>query len=388
MQRAVLGSLVGAAILWLITLGQATTLYAQGEWEMTPQSQQALARGLAWLARAQGPEGNWNSNDLGLVSTGVLAFLADGHLPGRGRYGETVQRGLEYVLRNAKPSGLLNIAEGQRGMYNHGLSTFMLGQVYGMTGDSRVGAVLDRALKMTMQTQCDDGGWDYQARRQERGHDLSLAVMQALALRSAVDSGLEVAPEAVELAIKSVRAHYTARGCPREASEEEQQKHPGQFTYTPGQGEGTAAMAAAGIVCLQEFGQYDDWRIAKNIERIALEMNNHVTPQDQGQNHRICFNDAYTLYYVAQAIYQVGGDPWRQFYPRLRDNLVVNQHREPNRPDEGSWNEGERVSGMPGKLYTTAVGCFVLAIPNRYLPILQEGKIESLQKQFGVKKDK
>jgi len=28
------------------------------------------------------------------------------------------------------------------------------------------------------------------------------------------------------------------------------------------------------------------------------------------------------------------------------------------------------------------VACFILAIPNRYLPILQEGKIESLKKSF------
>lgn len=359
---------------------------AEGDWEITPQSQQALARGLAWLARNQGPEGNWNSDDLGLVSTGVLAFLADGHLPGRGRYGETVQRALEYVIRKAKPSGLLNIAHPQHEMYNHGLSTFMLGQVYGMTGDGRVGAVLDRALKFIVQVQCADGGWDYQARRQERGHDLSLAVMQALALRSAVDSGLEVPPEAVELAIKSVREHYSPIGCSREASEEEQKKHPGQFTYTPGQGRGTCAMAAAGIVCMQEFGQYDDWRIPKNVDRIIEEINHHIHAGDNGQGHRIPFNDAYTLYYVAQALYQVGGQPWRDQYPRLRDNLVINQIRDPNRPDlDGSWNEGERVGGKPGRLYTTAVGCFTLAIPNRYLPILQEGRIESLQQQFGKK---
>ena len=32
--------------------------------------------------------------------------------------------------------------------------------------------------------------------------------MQAKALRSAVDSGLEVSPEVIELALKSVREHY------------------------------------------------------------------------------------------------------------------------------------------------------------------------------------
>ncbi len=234
--------------------------------EITRESEEAMARGLAWLARNQGPEGNWTSNDLGLVSTAMLAFLADGQLPGRGRYGENVQRAMDYVLRHAKPSGLLNISDPGRAMYNHGLSTFVLGQAYGMTGDPRLGPSLDRALKLIAQTQCGDGGWDYAAARQDHGHDLSLAVMQAKALRSAVDSGLEVPPEVVDLAIKSVREHFTPEGCPSNADEAEQKKHPGQFTYTPYQA-GTPAMAAAGIVCMQEFGQYDDWRIGKSMEK-------------------------------------------------------------------------------------------------------------------------
>jgi hypothetical protein len=40
------------------------------------------------------------------------------------------------------------------------------------------------------------------------------------------------------------------------------------------------------------------------------------------------------------------------------------------------------VGGKPGELYGTSVACFILAIPNRFLPILQEGKIESLRQQF------
>ena len=95
---------------------------------------------------------------------GLLAFLADGHAPGRGRYGVAGKKALDYVLRNARPSGLLNIAGEHNDMYNHGLSTFVLGQAYGMTGDPRVGPALDRALKVIDQCQCQDGGWDYEAR--------------------------------------------------------------------------------------------------------------------------------------------------------------------------------------------------------------------------------
>ena len=372
---------IGSVVLILIP---STAALAEGEWEMTPQSQQALQRGLEWLDKNQGSEGNWSCNELGVVGLGALAFLANGHAPGRGRYGQTVQRALDYVMRNAKPSGLLNVATGQHDMYNHGLATFVLGQAHGMTSgqDRRLNKVLDRSLKLIAQVQAEDGGWDYHARRQARGHDLSLAVMQAKALRSAMDSGLEVPPEVIDLAIRSVRQHY----CPKQggygAPESEQKKGPGQFTYSKGGGGATTAMAAAGVVCLQEFGQYDDWRIPKNMDIIVEQIKQLGR---QPRRDRVMPFDAYTLYYVGQSLYQVGGDYWKEGYPRLRDFLVDSQIVNPNQPAQhGCWHDrgvkgGSRVSGKPGEMFGTAVACFILAIPNRYLPILQEGKIESLR---------
>lgn len=354
---------------------------AEGEWEVTPESELALRRGLQWLAANQREEGNWGSNDLGLVGMGVLAFLSDGHFPGRGRYGDEVEKSLDYLLRSAKPSGLLNIASDRRDMYNHGLATFVLGQAHGMTSDTRINNVLDRALKLIAHAQCEDGGWDYVAHRQARGHDLSLAVMQAKALRSAVDSGLEVPPEVVDLAIKSVREHYCPKNGRRSLPESEQRKMPGQFTYAKGGGGGTIAMAAAGVVCLQEYGQYDDWRIPKNMD-IIIEAIRQKTRRAGKNNGQMPF-DAYTLYYVGQALYQVGDPYWREAYPLLRDYLVKSQRVNQDQPSEhGKWQAGGHVSGKPGDLYGTSVACFILAMPNRYLPILQEGKIESLRTRF------
>lgn len=351
----------------------ALPVFAQGDWEVNPDSELALERGLAWLARNQGPQGNWESNDVGLVGLGALAFLSAGHLPGRGKYGEQVDRALDFVIKSAKPSGLLNIADAQRDMYNHGLAAFVLGQAYGMTDDPQLGRVLDRSLKLIVQTQCDDGGWDYRAKRQERGHDLSLVVMQAKALRSAVDSGFEVRQDVIRLAIKSVREHYKAENNAK-GFEELAQQGPGQFTYDGSRP--TLAMAACGVVCLQEFGQYDDWRIAKNVEVIGREISRLKSPRGNGE---VPF-DAYTLYYVGQALYQVGGPAWREHYPSLRDQIVHTQTRRPENPGEdGAWRDTRWVHGKPGMLYGTAVACFVLAMPNRYLPILQEGKIEAFR---------
>lgn len=374
-------------MLWVLAVG--SPVRAEGDWEITPQSEEALRRGLDWLARNQGPDGNWGSNDLGLVGMGALAFMSAGHAPGRGKYGQPLKKALDYVTNNAKPSGLLNISDAQRDMYNHGLATFVLGQAHGMTTtqDRRMNTVLDRALKLISNTQCEDGGWDYRAHRQQNGHDLSLAVMQAKALRSAVDSGLEVPPEVIDLAIKSVREHYCPQDGRRDLPEAEQQKKPGQFTYGKGGGGGTIAMAACGVVCLQEFGQYDDWRIQKNMEVIGASISQ--LPKVKSGDGNMPY-DAYTLYYVGQALYQVGGDHWQDNYPKLRDHLVASQAQKPNDPGaHGAWRDqgvqgGGRVGGKEGHLYATSVACFVLAMPNRYLPILQEGKIESLKQKFGA----
>lgn len=370
----------------LLTLLVARPVAAVGPWETTPEAEAALDRGLEWLARNQGPKGNWGSNDLGLVGMGTLAFLAAGHMPGHGPYGEHVDRSINYILDNAKPSGLLNIADPHRDMYNHGLTTFVLGQAYGMTDDARIGRTLDAALKLIYNTQCRDGGWDYQARRQERGHDLSLAVMQAKAIRSAADSGLAVPPGIVPLAIQSVREHYKAENGTRGLDNPKVKDGPGQFTYDGNRG--TTAMAAAGVVCLQEYGQYDDWRIPKNMTLISREID-RLKPNNS-HNGRLPF-DAYTLYYVGQALYQVGdrediNEPyWRRSYPKLRDHLVGCQRLKPGDVNEhGSWDATGHVSGQPGRLYGTAVACFILAIPNRYLPILQEGKIEGLTQKLGL----
>jgi len=385
--------------LSLVPIFSATVAQAEGDWETTPESEAALQRGLEWLAANQGPEGNWGSKHLGLVSMGVLAFLADGHLPGRGKYGDVVERGLDYIIRNAKTSGLLNIQDPRRDMYNHGLATFVLGQAYGMAPDERLSKTLDLALKLIYEKQCLDGGWRYEAQSGRNGNDLSLAVMQAKAIRSAVDSGLEVPDSVLQIAVDFVRDHYRrlnekdlSKGkreawndgkAPTSQDDPRIRIGPGQFTYNGSKA--TTAMAAAGVVCLQEFGQYDDWRIPKNIEVIRKEILRHEQDAKRefskgGHGGKMPF-DAYTLYYVGQSMYQVGGEDWQRCYPILRDALVNSQRLSGELG--GSWDAGAHVSGEDGRLYGTSVAVFILAMPNRYLPILQEGRIESVREKVG-----
>ena len=54
----------------------------------------AVDKALAWLASKQEPDGSWSDaehvHNTAITSFAVLAFLSDGHMPGRGRHGETV----------------------------------------------------------------------------------------------------------------------------------------------------------------------------------------------------------------------------------------------------------------------------------------------------------
>ena len=64
------------------------------------------------------------------------------------------------------------------------------------------------------------------------------------------------------------------------------------------------------------------------------------------------------------------------------DTLSSQMKKPESAAEDGLWRDTRWVHGKPGQLYGTSVGCFLLAIPNRYLPILQEGRIQSLREQL------
>src|SRR4051794_7823177 len=74
--------------------------------EITPRQQEAVEKGLRWLAAHQqndgafGGEGGANKH-AGVTAMAALAFMQGGNLPGRGKYGDNVQKCLDFVLASA-----------------------------------------------------------------------------------------------------------------------------------------------------------------------------------------------------------------------------------------------------------------------------------------------
>ena len=136
---------------------------------VTPEHARAVERGLAWLAAnpdTTGPErGAWiakigyklNTNyqhtaadkgHVGVTAAAGMAFLAGGHLPGRGEYGKNVEAALEFVLSCVQGDGY--ITHGGSRMYSHAFASRCLAEVFGQTHRQDIKAKLQLTIDMSL----------------------------------------------------------------------------------------------------------------------------------------------------------------------------------------------------------------------------------------------
>lgn len=304
----------------------------------------SVDRALEYLAAQQRPDGGWHNNHA-VNGLALLAFLGRGHTPGRGTYRDVLERGKGYLLATARTDGFLsNSGNGQHGMYEHGLATLALAELYGMDADPKLEEVLRKAVDLIVKCQSPSGGWRYSPSPGDQ--DLSVTVMQIVALRAANNAEVPVPAATIEKAIAYVRS------C----------AHPsGGFAYQAGGGPGPQT-TAAGILSLQLLGKYDDPALPKALESMAK-----VPVQWSGSSLQYFY---YFHYYAMQASYQAGGAHWNDWHPRVRELLLEHQNA------DGSWDvppgtqETEGTVG-PHKVYWTAMSCLVLDIYMHFLPAYQ-----------------
>jgi hypothetical protein len=304
----------------------------------------ATTRALEYLRTKQRPNGSWHDNQA-MNALALLAFLGRGHVPGRGPYRDVLEKGKQYLLTNARADGLIASPTSQP-MYQHGLCTLALAEMYGMDPDLDLEKVLRKAVDLIVRCQAPSGGWRYQPSPTDQ--DLSVSVMQIVALRAANNAEIPVPAKTIENAIKYVK--YC--GAPT-----------GGFGYAgPGAGPQTTA---AGILSLQLLGKYDDASIPKSLDYLATIP---ITWDNAGGGPPYFY---YFHYYAVQATYQAGGKHWDGWHPRIRELLLKHQNK------DGSWDvppSGGSEAGLvtaDSKIYSTAMSCLVLDIYMHFLPAYQ-----------------
>ncbi len=316
--------------------------------ELNPELDAATRKALVWLAQQQSPDGSFGGGRYGknvaVTAVAGLALMADGHLPGRGEYGDNVRKALEFVLASATETGLIASDATNGPMYGHGFAALFLGEVYGMTqggGDTklaaRVHSALVKACRLIERTQNEEGGWRYNPVPYDA--DVSVTICQIMALRSARNAGIEVPKQVIDKAVEYVRR------C---------QNRDGGFKYQADQGMSAWPRSAAGVASLYYAGIYEDNALERGVEYL-LQNAMPDSPQ-RAETHYF-----YGIYYTVQSMYLAGGKPWAQFWPAIREELLKRQTA------NGSWNDPS-----VGPVYGTSMALIVLQMPKRYLPIFQK----------------
>jgi hypothetical protein len=348
----------------------ATTV---NEMEVVRRVNAATARSLDYLEKKQikeGPSaGAWRADNNAMNALAILAFLSGGHVPGRGKYGDTVEGNVvkpgvltlakKFILSTSSKTrgreGYLAIGGGR--MYEHGLTTLALAEMYGMDPDPELEAALRAAVNLILRSQGNQpiavkpgekprslGGWNYEPNAVNG--DLSVSVMQIVALRAASNAEIPVPEEAIQKAIEYVR----------------QKANPGGPGYGyAGPGAGTVQTSAAGVLSLQLLGAYNDPQIPRTLDWLLA----GVKPTWKGSGAGYFY---YFHYYAMQAFYQHGGKQWNEWHPGVREMLLKNQNK------DGSWDapDGAELTIDPTtKTYTTALATLVLNVYQHFLPAYQ-----------------
>lgn len=336
------GIAIGGAAARRGLYGQTSSARTAGEPTQEQQRTETAVRGgLDYLVAHQNEEGCFGSSgyrrNVAVVSLAGMAFMASGSTPGRGRFGASVNQCVRYLLAHCQDSGFVFAADAtSRGpMYGHGFATLFLAEVYGMWPDSDVHARLQKAVKLIVDTQNDEGGWRYQPERQDA--DISVTICQVMALRAARNAGLFVPNKTVDRCIDYVKQCQNADG---------------GFSYMLPGGASQFPRSAAGVVALYSAGIYKGDELDRGIEYLM-----QFVPRPNAISLESHF--FYGHYYAVQAMWQTGGTRWEQWYPAIRATLLSMQKK------DGSWFDQICPE------YGTAMACLILQMPNSYLPIFQ-----------------
>ena len=350
----------------------------------TNESEQAVELSLRWLAAQQEPEGHWSARkygsgqidvvridgnnvdrrnagkqaDTGITALAILSFLGAGYTREEGRYADSVDRALDWLVRQQAVDG--NFA-GQSvhhaRMYCHALATFAIAEAYALQSDqsvdTRLRAPLLQAVQFIISRQNPyDGGWRY---RKGQDGDMSMFGWQLMALKSAELAGMRIPPHVrtgmARFLRKSALGQDGGLAAYRVAADRKHSRV-------------TATMTAEALFCRQMLGYPPGSRANREAVSYMLE---HL-PAHSSLN-------LYYWYYGTLAMYQYGGEAWDVWNNNLRDLLVFEQRK--TGEFAGSWDPRGPWGPYGGRLYSTTLSTLTLEVYYRFLPLYRMDEFNS-----------
>lgn len=323
-------------------------------------SELAVARGLAYLARQQKANGSWafdGASKDSVAATGLctMAFLAAGQSHKTSpRYAKTVESALKYLIANQKADGSFVGAGGT--MYTHGIASIAVCEAYALSQDRNYLRPAQAAINFIVAKQAADGSWGYSP---GSSGDTSILGWQLQALRAARSSKDIVIPQrCIENAMRFLTRVSSGR-------------NQAAFGYTAANGAPGTALTAIGLIGRNVFGKWgeDHPGIVEGAEGML-----RVDPPQPNRMPNV-----YRAFYATQLVRTAGGESWLKWNEGperdgkreggMRDCLVGLQEKREG-ANAGSWaSDNGIVGGSCGRIGTTALALLTLEVYYRYMPV-------------------
>ena len=327
----------------------------------TQGTEDAVEAGLKWLARNQRSDGSWSLvgpyNDGGVTENkpaatamALLAFMGAGNTHKSGAYQDNVLKGIGVIKRFQDKNGFFaDQSAGNQRTYAQAQCTIAICELYGMTGDSDLRDIAQKAVRYAEKSQGRNGGWRYQPRE---GGDTSVTGWYVMALISARMAGLDVDSEVLERVNAFLDTVQRYGRATQPNPDGERYAYQAYSTSTP-------SMTAEGMLCRLYLGwNTKDPRIESGSEFLCSQ----PISTDKG---RISY---YYWYYATTSLHHIGGVFWKEWNDVMKEvlpALQIDSGRE-----KGSWPpEGDPHESGGGRLYATCFAIYCLESYYRHLPL-------------------
>lgn len=342
-----------------------------------PATEEAIEKGLAYLASIQNDDGSWSlqghGSDVALRSdtaaTGLclLAFQGAGYTHLQHQYAESVGRGLQFLVDNQGDDGNLYrsedlISNQNVAFYSHGIAALAMCESYGMTQDPNLQEPAQKCLDYIALTQHKQrGGWRYTP---QVSADTSVTGWMMMSLKSGELAGLKVSESTYTMIDRWL-------GYAQQSPERRDRFRYDPFApNTPSQKHGrlpTPTMTSVGMLMRMYQGLSRDDQAMRSAADYLLEylpqMGTRRSPQ----------RDAYYWYYATQVMFHMGGEYWERWNRELTPVLLNSQVTEGVKA--GSWDPvqpiPDRWSYHAGRVYVTTMNLLNLEVYYRHLPIYE-----------------
>lgn len=298
----------------------------------------ALHGGVDWLLAKQRPDGGWESEDLGgdpryAPALNGLAMLALRRSDGIGEdLSERLEKATEHLLQQQSSEGRFGPVF-DRTLYNQGIATLALLEIYEKTGDGALREPISRSLDYILAQQSYTGGWGYGG-AQTSNPNTSVTAWQVQALLRADKLGWNSDRGSIRKALRWMTRTMDSKG---------------HFGYqavadsSPGNRETFTMMGAHCILTAQDL----DIPIEPELEERLLQGVRDVAGKEP--------KDYYGAYFYASTLSEMGEEAFGRALASLKSSLVERQS-----PLGGGWSADDRWGSAGGTIYSTSMSLLAL----------------------------